>query len=56
MRMDHEVRRVLRESAVPLDANLIAEILGARTADVEAVLDRLERNGIARHHEEWTLA
>lgn len=56
MRLEHEVRRVLRASAVPLDATLIAEIIGADAAEVEAALARLERDGVARHQEEWSLA
>ena len=56
MRMEDAVRKVLRESAVPLDAELIAELVGADAKEVSAVLDRLERHGIARHQEEWSLA
>ena len=47
---------MLRDSAVPLDATLIAEIVGAETWQVEALLARMERDGIARHQQEWSLA
>lgn len=48
------VQEVLRGADVPLAAGLIAEIVGAETADVEALLAQLERKGLVRHREEWT--
>ena len=56
MRLDDAVRRVLRQSNVPLDAALIAELVGADTPAVAAILERMERDGVARHQEEWSLA
>ena len=51
-----DVRKVLRNSSVPLDASLIAELVGADPAEVAAVLAKMEQDGLARHQEEWSLA
>lgn len=56
MGLADNVRNVLRESAVPLDAALIAELVGADKAEVEALLSRLEKDGVAQRQEEWSLA
>lgn len=56
MGLAENVREVLRKSEVPLDAALIAELVGAEKADVEALLERLERDGVALRQEEWSMA
>ncbi|HUR24603.1 MAG TPA: hypothetical protein VM327_01140 [Candidatus Thermoplasmatota archaeon] len=50
------VRRVLRESEVPLDAGLIADLVGAEKGEIERLLAQLEHDGVAHRQEEWSLA
>ncbi|MEA3136730.1 MAG: hypothetical protein QOJ26_148 [Thermoplasmata archaeon] len=56
MGLADNVRGVLRSSGVPLDAGLIADLVGAERAEVEALLARLEKDGVAHRQEEWRLA
>lgn len=56
MGLADRVRGVLRTSAVPLDAELIAELVGAERQKVEELLAQLEREGLAHRQEEWSLA
>jgi hypothetical protein len=55
MTISGEIEQILRDSDVPLGAALIADLLGADQADVDAELTRLEQQGVVHHREEWTV-